>query len=183
LLLEKFDISALIAIGMLVEEMITVSLLPLAQDHVNRCRALEQVEDDHSSNNKRKRQQQTYDMKQQHSFFQWTLPPDEAIAKLMPTKIPRINDNNNNNDCSRYMDRYITIPNHNEKIQLPTTYDPNQFLKIPLSNNHNDDQPSSDSFLLIIPHTGFGKNNGSGESIGETVSHWQRIPNSIVENG
>jgi hypothetical protein len=55
---ERFQHSAAVAVGMLAEEMITASLLPLARQHVARCRRQENVAD-------------------------WTLPPEEAIYKLL----------------------------------------------------------------------------------------------------
>jgi hypothetical protein len=57
---ECFDTSALVAMGVIFEEMLTATFLPLASWHVNRCRSLEG--DD--------------------AFQEWTLPPAEAIMKL-----------------------------------------------------------------------------------------------------
>jgi hypothetical protein len=54
---DRFHHSAAVAVGMLAEEMITASLLPLARRHVARCR-------------------------QQENMADWTLPPEEAIYKL-----------------------------------------------------------------------------------------------------
>jgi hypothetical protein len=64
---ESFDQSALIAIGIALEEMITANLLPLAHLHVDRCRQLETV-----AGNEEK-------------LFssEWTLPPEEAVEKLV----------------------------------------------------------------------------------------------------
>lgn len=60
---ESFDDSSLVALGMVWEEMLTASLLPFAEEHVQRCRRLGQ--DDNNA-----------------AFDEWTLPPDEAILKL-----------------------------------------------------------------------------------------------------
>lgn len=64
---ESFDTSALVALGITVEDMLTTALLPLAEMHVHRCR---QMKD------------------QQASSEEWTLPPTEAIMKLMRTRSP-----------------------------------------------------------------------------------------------
>jgi hypothetical protein len=63
---ESFDQSALIAIGIALEEMITTNLLPLAQLHVNRCRQLEAIPGN-----------------EEKLFSEWTLPPEEAVEKLV----------------------------------------------------------------------------------------------------
>lgn len=77
-ILDKFDTSAAVSLGVVLEEMITANLLPLAEVHVHRCRQLEQeeedlekkleAEDDHLPTN--------YEAP---SFREWTLPPEEAI--------------------------------------------------------------------------------------------------------
>ena len=59
--LKTFDISALVTMGICLEEMLTVSFLPLAQKHVERCRQLSDED----------------------AFRAWTLPPEEAIAELI----------------------------------------------------------------------------------------------------
>lgn len=64
---EAFDTSALVALGITAEEMLTAALIPLAEMHVHRCR---QIVDDETS------------------FEQWTLPPTEAIMKLMASQSP-----------------------------------------------------------------------------------------------
>ena len=52
--------SAQVAVGMLVEEALTASLVPLAQAHVERCRYLDA----------------------EQAFDEWTLPPTEAILRI-----------------------------------------------------------------------------------------------------
>ncbi|GAX14999.1 hypothetical protein FisN_12Lu395 [Fistulifera solaris] len=64
---ESLDTSALVALGVIVEEMLTASLVPLAEMHVHRCRHIED---------------------QQVSSEEWTLPPTEAIMKLMASYTP-----------------------------------------------------------------------------------------------
>jgi len=68
LLYREFDQTALVALGMYLEEMMTASLLPLAEAHVRRCRSLgdEEMESD------------------------LTLPPEEAILKLRPKDLEGI---------------------------------------------------------------------------------------------
>jgi hypothetical protein len=63
---ESFDQSALIAIGTALEEMVTTNLLPLAKLHVNRCRQLETIPGSEGK-----------------LFSEWTLPPEEAVEKLL----------------------------------------------------------------------------------------------------
>jgi len=57
---ESFSTSALVAMGVAVEEMLTASFLPLARQHVERCRKLVD----------------------RHAIDEWTLPPEESILKL-----------------------------------------------------------------------------------------------------
>ena len=61
---ERFHHSAAMAIGMFIEEMITATLLPLAQQYVQYCR--HHHDTDGANNDSRL----------------WTLPPEEAIMKL-----------------------------------------------------------------------------------------------------
>lgn len=72
LLYRQFDQSALVSLGICLEEMMTASLLPLAQAHVRRCRTLEGSNDDDTS----------VDV-----LTEWTLPPGEAILKLRPPHV------------------------------------------------------------------------------------------------
>lgn len=111
-LYESFDDSALVAIGMFVEEMITASLLPFAGCHVLRCQQLErkpskdeallvpvqQVSLTHPISN----QTIMFDPRnlpdEENPFSAWTLPPDEAIIKIASqgmipdTGIPLVRD-------------------------------------------------------------------------------------------
>jgi hypothetical protein len=70
-LYKSFDDSALVALGIVWEEMITASLLPLARQHVARCRRLEQNIAPRSS-----------DVARLDPFQEWTLPPEQAIWRL-----------------------------------------------------------------------------------------------------
>lgn len=63
----SFDQSALVAVGMVMEDVLTASLLPLAEQHVQRCRTIND---------------------RNEAFTQWTLPPLEAIAKLATKEDP-----------------------------------------------------------------------------------------------
>jgi hypothetical protein len=58
---ESFDTSAMVSLGMVVEEMMTAMLLPLASQHVARCRSLEEAD----------------------AFQAWTLPPEEALDRIL----------------------------------------------------------------------------------------------------
>ncbi|KAG7363020.1 hypothetical protein IV203_026380 [Nitzschia inconspicua] len=93
--------SAAVVVGMAVEDAITASLLPLAGLHVLRCRALEHMAETEDSDsfpaecNKIQTavhpvtgESVTLNMEQiawktENAFDEWTLPPDEAIMKLL----------------------------------------------------------------------------------------------------
>ncbi|KAG7341870.1 hypothetical protein IV203_006962 [Nitzschia inconspicua] len=93
--------SAAVAVGMAVEDAITASLFPLAGLHVLRCRALEHMAETEDSDsfpaecNKIQTavhpitgESVTLNMEQiawktENAFDEWTLPPDEAIMKLL----------------------------------------------------------------------------------------------------
>jgi hypothetical protein len=112
-LTEKFDTSAIVAIGMMLEEILTASLLPFAGCHVLRCRQLEskpttkdaailtptsEVKLKHPISH----QPITFDPRnlsdEESAFLAWTLPPEEAILQLarqgmLPdTGIPLVRD-------------------------------------------------------------------------------------------
>lgn len=99
-LLQTFDESALVAIGMVLEEMITASLLPLAGLHVVRCRqlerSLENTTDDtmngppqgqgllsHPITGQAILVRGTNVKTKENPFEEWTLPPEEAMLKLL----------------------------------------------------------------------------------------------------
>lgn len=89
-----FGDSAMVAIGMLVEEMVTASLLPLAGLHVLRCRELEEASSDEPIAVNRQSSlhpvsgkvvqtlQPSKFRKEDNAFQEWTLPPEEALHKL-----------------------------------------------------------------------------------------------------
>lgn len=89
-----FGDSAMVAIGMLVEEMVTASLLPLAGLHVLRCRELEEASSDEPIAASRQASlhpvsgkvvqtlQPSKFRKEDNAFQEWTLPPEEALHKL-----------------------------------------------------------------------------------------------------
>jgi len=64
---ESFDTSALVAVGMVLEEMLTATFLPLAQLHVQRCRRMEELTP----------------RNEEAAFQDWTLPPEEALVKII----------------------------------------------------------------------------------------------------
>mmetsp|Transcript_1156 Transcript_1156/g.2625 ORF Transcript_1156/g.2625 Transcript_1156/m.2625 type:complete len:414 (-) Transcript_1156:1965-3206(-) len=99
-----FDDSAVVAMGMYLEECITASLLPLAGLHALRCQALEAMEsaeaefgaipvesfrNDRAIPHPVTGEMVKLDMKNQirwkeeNAFQEWTLPPEEAILKLV----------------------------------------------------------------------------------------------------
>jgi hypothetical protein len=78
---QAFDDSALVAIGMILEEMITASMLPLAGLHVRRCRELEGTTETVNLDNHSGQKSATTDTVD--SFHEWTLPPEEAVMKLL----------------------------------------------------------------------------------------------------
>ena len=97
----RFSDSALVATGMLVEEMITASLMPLAGYHVMRCRELEtrhekaaaEGSDKASTIDRRPLVHPVTGKVMQSdkilvnplamSSEEWTLPPDEAVMRLL----------------------------------------------------------------------------------------------------
>ena len=91
---ESCDTSALVAMGMVLEEAITANLLPLAEYHVQRCRALEQQEEEYEL------QQEAAGILlplqyERESFHQWTLPPEEAILNIMESSVSASQTANN----------------------------------------------------------------------------------------
>lgn len=90
--------SAGVAMGMYLEEAITASLLPLAGLHVLRCRALADMESAETEFGSALARTVTHPItgenveldlnnqirwKEEESFQEWTIPPEEAILKLM----------------------------------------------------------------------------------------------------
>jgi hypothetical protein len=78
-LYHKFDVSALVAMGMVWQDMVTASLLPLAQQHVEHCRhrlSLSQDHHDETNNN-------TTTTLLPDVTTMWTLPPEEALVLLL----------------------------------------------------------------------------------------------------
>lgn len=85
-ILDSFDTSASVAVGMLLEEMITANLLPLAEAHVRRCRQLEEGE----ANLEQRLKTEKYYLTSIHdnqSFREWTLPPEEAIFNVVVSSL------------------------------------------------------------------------------------------------
>ena len=75
--------SAYVAIGMAVEEVLTLALMPLANAHVSHCRRLERLREKEKSRwggNEINHAGET--MKTVDPFHAWTLPPAEAIVEL-----------------------------------------------------------------------------------------------------
>lgn len=73
-LFKSLDDSALVALGIVWEEMMTASLLPLAQQHVARCRRLV-----HNSVSFKSSDDVVHTT---DPFQEWTLPPEQAIWRL-----------------------------------------------------------------------------------------------------
>lgn len=73
----NMDSSAYVAIGMAVEEALTMALMPLAEAHVDRCRRLEREE-----SSKCRETTHLLWSKGLDPYHEWTLPPGEAIAEL-----------------------------------------------------------------------------------------------------
>ena len=84
--LGQLDTSALVAMGMILEEAITANLLPLAEYHVQRCRALEQLEEEYEQK-KEALGEYIPSNHERTSFHQWTLPPEEAIFNIMMSSL------------------------------------------------------------------------------------------------
>jgi hypothetical protein len=89
-----FDASACVALGKVLQDMITANLLPLAEHHVHRCRRLEQQEELEGEDRVKERRGQMEDC----SFHGWVLPPEEAIYKIMTCVLSESNNNASAND-------------------------------------------------------------------------------------
>jgi hypothetical protein len=95
LLAKSFSESALVATGIFLEEMITASLLPIAGFHVMRCRAQEENSDVVASKapncriltnpitGERRKSDQVFLELSDKTCREWTLPPEEAMLKLL----------------------------------------------------------------------------------------------------
>ena len=94
---KAFDDSALVAIGICLEEILTASMLPLASLHVRRCRGLEQTaattsdgnpvrgnnSDNHVTNPiTGESVETTPNVTSEDVFHAWTLPPEESLIKV-----------------------------------------------------------------------------------------------------
>ena len=79
-LYQSLDDSALVALGMVWEDMITASLMPLARQYVARCRRLEQEREENASSNDVS--DKTEEEARVDLFREWTLPPEQAIWRL-----------------------------------------------------------------------------------------------------
>jgi hypothetical protein len=108
----SFEDSALVAIGMIMEEIITASLLPLAGCHVLRCQQLEakpskdetllapiaEVSLSHPISCQPMKVDPRNLSENETAFTAWTLPPEEAMLKLVSqgvipdTGIPLVRD-------------------------------------------------------------------------------------------
>jgi hypothetical protein len=82
----RYDQSALVAVGIAVEEMITASLHGLAQLHVLRCQELQAREDMRPLISEAAPYSDA-----ESSYEAWTLPPEEAILKLLYRSVPPTN--------------------------------------------------------------------------------------------
>jgi hypothetical protein len=111
-LVEKFDTSAMVAIGIILEDILTASLLPLAGCHVLRCRQLEskptvdetllappsEINVNHPISNQPIKFDPRNLSDDESAFVAWTLPPEEAILQaarqgtLPDTGIPLLRD-------------------------------------------------------------------------------------------
>jgi len=84
-----FDQSALITIGVAIQEVVTAMLLPLAQEHVERCRNMHCIKDS--------------DM-----YVDWILPPIEAIGRIVRDNRSVVLHENPENRV--YGNRYAHLP-------------------------------------------------------------------------
>ena len=117
----SFGTSALVALGMVLEEMMTANLLPLAERHVRRCRELEKEEEARGEGKAVDNNMQ----KEKRSFQEWTLPPEEAIYNLMVHSNP--------------------VADSTGQGLLPTALPPTRFSTISNQGNHST---SNDMFLF-----------------------------------
>ena len=84
--LESLNLSALVALGVAAEEVLTASFLPLATAHVSRCRRLEEREaeeggagsgEDRVGVGRGEEEEEEYSANDE-----WNLPPEEAVERL-----------------------------------------------------------------------------------------------------
>lgn len=80
---QTMDETALVALGIMVEECTVASMLPLARAYVNLCRekdiALQNSQKYHSATNDPQNDEESYNLK---SFAHWTKPCEEAIVEM-----------------------------------------------------------------------------------------------------
>ena len=132
--LGQLDTSALVAMGVILEEAITANLLPLAEYHVQRCRALEQKEEEYEQK-KEALGEYIPSNYERGSFHQWTLPPEEAIFNIMmsslsspqqPMAEPEVPANQwNTNSPARINTPFFQVNEQTCRGLLPTACHPN----------------------------------------------------------
>ncbi|KAL7479725.1 hypothetical protein ACHAW6_005452 [Cyclotella cf. meneghiniana] len=81
-LLGCVDSSALLAIGIAIEEVMTASLLPWAKAHVEHCHRLERLHNLQSSDGLEQEEKESTTQSCVNPFVVWTLPISEAILEL-----------------------------------------------------------------------------------------------------
>lgn len=82
---EAMNHSTAVALGILAEEMITATLLPLAEKHVKRCRWLQERQEESARSNRNSNEIKA--LGSEAAFHHWTLPPEEAILQIFHTEI------------------------------------------------------------------------------------------------
>ncbi|KAL3797698.1 hypothetical protein HJC23_000243 [Cyclotella cryptica] len=81
-LLGCLDSSALVSIGITIEEVMTAALMPLAKAHVERCRRLERLNNLQSHDGLEQEDKEGTTQSCMDPFVAWTLPIVEAITEL-----------------------------------------------------------------------------------------------------
>mmetsp|Transcript_30452 Transcript_30452/g.55263 ORF Transcript_30452/g.55263 Transcript_30452/m.55263 type:complete len:134 (+) Transcript_30452:246-647(+) len=104
---DNMDTSAYVAVGIAVEEVLTMALMPLAEAHIERCRRLERQKNcDATATDPCARKIPTMD-----PFHSWTLPPAEAMVQLAKDGAA-----NQNDALVSLLDRYAKAANTSAKL-------------------------------------------------------------------
>jgi hypothetical protein len=131
---ECFDQSALVALGMVLEESITSSLMPLARAHVARCRRLEEEESKNVATTTAARESLT-------SFREWTLPPAEAVAQLQARG--GVSDSDRSS-CSKGTETVLPSTRSPDRHALPDGAQEFSRLHMPLTEEEEEHQDALD---------------------------------------
>lgn len=84
---ETWDTSALVAMGMLLEDMLTVTFLPLAYQHTQRCQRLAKPHHYGTGTDEAEAISQNHNYDDE-AYREWTIPPRECLAAIATRRQP-----------------------------------------------------------------------------------------------